>query len=227
MKRLKCLFSVVVYLSTLHILFAIDNKINNTNNYIFTELKEIFSNPAKYLNKLVTVRGKFLGWRGKVGYPPPVTRSDWILQSMDNYYSIYCTGIIKNDLRPDDPTAYEKEIIVLGKVLLDKYGNPYIQVTDVNFPQPIVEKMVSVSQLLFDPLSHMDKLVGLLGVLTKGVGMKGERIYLLADPTGAITLERLPKLYPKGTILRIRGIMTINKDGLPVIKDVEILSAQP
>ncbi|HNX77292.1 MAG TPA: hypothetical protein PKM56_16545, partial [Candidatus Rifleibacterium sp.] len=60
----------------------------------------------------------------------------------------------------------------------------------------------------------------------KGYGVKGDRMYLLADPTGAIKLGRMPKLFPKGTILHVRGVVRSDENGLPMIDSVEIVSAR-
>jgi hypothetical protein len=51
-------------------------------------------------------------------------------------------------------------------------------------------------------------------------------MYLLADPTGATKLGRLPKLYPKGTILHLKGYIRIDKDGLPMLDEIEIIDAR-
>ncbi|HQG28686.1 MAG TPA: hypothetical protein PLY73_09010, partial [Candidatus Ozemobacteraceae bacterium] len=61
----------------------------------------------------------------------------------------------------------------------------------------------------------------------KGFDQKGRRFYLLADPTGAIMLDRLPKLYPKGTILQLKGVVNQDENGLPLLTNVEIISAKP
>jgi len=49
----------------------------------------------------------------------------------------------------------------------------------------------------------------------------------IADPTGAIMLDRLPKLYPKGTILQLKGVVNQDENGLPLLTNVEIISAKP
>ncbi|RCK78439.1 MAG: hypothetical protein OZSIB_1359 [Candidatus Ozemobacter sibiricus] len=192
---------------------------------IFTPLADIVANPSAFVGKLVSVQATFQGWRNAPG-SPPVTRSDWVIQAPGGP-SIYCTGQYPEDLRPEDPAALGRPVTVLGQVMLATNGQPYLQVSQVTPMHPTIERMVSVSQILFDPLGMQGRTVGLLGVLAKGYGPRGNRLYLLADPTGAITLERLPKLYPKGTILRLRGVVGTDSNGLPVVKNVEILSAQP
>jgi hypothetical protein len=51
-------------------------------------------------------------------------------------------------------------------------------------------------------------------------------MYLLADPTGVLKLGRLPKLYPKGTILHLRGYVSEDENKLPMLDGLEILSAR-
>ncbi len=193
-------------------------------NTIFTALSEIVTSPDKFDNRIVSVQATFQGWQNAPG-KPPVTRSDWVAQDVSGT-AIYCTGAFPENMRPGDPSAQGRRISILGTVHRDDTGRPFIAVTTA-LPEMQIETMVSVSQILFDPVNMRGKLVGMLGVLSKGYGPKGQRMYLLADPTGAITLKKLPKLYPKGTILRLRGIVSADENGLPQIAQVEILSAKP
>ena len=86
--------------------------------------------------------------------------------------------------------------------------------------------MVSVRQIILNQQEVMGKYVGIMGVLAKGHGIKGEMMYLMADPTGSIRIGRTKKLYPKGTILHIKGIVTTDEYGMPMIDQVEIISAK-
>ncbi|MBI3038778.1 hypothetical protein HYY75_06995, partial [bacterium] len=113
-----------------------------------------------------------------------------------------------------------------GKVSFAKDGTPYIEVSEAAILPKGMEPMVSVLQILLDPIGMSNRRVGLLGVLAKGYDSHGKRLYFLADPTGAITLGRLPKLYPKGTILRINGLVRQDENGLPELADIEIISAK-
>jgi hypothetical protein len=51
-------------------------------------------------------------------------------------------------------------------------------------------------------------------------------MYLIADPTGAIRIGKTTKLYPKGTIIHIRGTVTNDEYGMPMIDQVEVISAK-
>ncbi|MFZ2955326.1 MAG: OB-fold nucleic acid binding domain-containing protein [Candidatus Ozemobacteraceae bacterium] len=193
-------------------------------NTIFTAIREITSRPELHKGQFVSVKAIFSGWQGGIG-APPVTRSDWVARDEEGY-SIYCTGSLPAGLTPGDPNSMGKPITVLGKVSVDVRGRPYIEITETEIPLQVIEPMVSVATILFDPLSLKDKRVRLLGVLAKGIGPRGNRFYLLADPTGAITLGRLPRLYPKGTILQITGTVGNDENGLPQLNDVEIIFAK-
>jgi hypothetical protein len=191
---------------------------------VFTPLKAIISNSDKYIGSFVSVRGLYAGWKDAPGRPP-VTRSDWVIKD-NSGNAIYCTGKLPENLSPGSYKSYGKPITVLAKVKKSSLGKAYLQVQEIKLLNLKVEKMVSVSQILFDPFQMQGKYIGLLGVLAKGYGVKGDRMYLLADPSGAIKLGRLPKLYPKGTILHIRGIIHIDENGLPFVDNVEIVSAR-
>jgi hypothetical protein len=147
-----------------------------------------------------------------------------VLADNDNN-AIYCTGLLPESFDPHAGTSLGKPITVLARVKI-KDDRPYLEVQEIRPVNLKIEKMVSVSQILFNPIEMQGQYVGLLGVLTKGYGVKGDRMYLIADPTGAIKLGRLPKLYPTGTILHIRGIMKIDKNGLPIIDNIEIVSVR-
>jgi len=197
---------------------------NLKGNTVFTAIKKILAEPQTFKGAYVSIKAVFQGW-GHAPGKPPVTRSDWVAVDPDGS-AIYCTGLFPDNLMPDDPSAFGRKITVLGKVELDSDGRPYVKAGEVLPIQQEIEVMVSVSQILFDFISMKGRTVGLLGVLAKGYGSRGNRIYLLADPTGAITLDKLPKLYPKGTILRIKGVIGSDANGLPQLTNVEIISAQ-
>lgn len=190
---------------------------------LFTPIETIIANPTEFHGKFVSVVGYYTGWKDAPGRPP-VTRSDWVVVD-DNNIGIYCTGLIPDTFDPHARSSYRREVNLLAKVNKGK-ERPYLEVIEVKPMPQVTEKMISVSGILFDPLGMNGQYVGLLGVLAKGYGVKGDRMYLLADPSGAIRLGRLPKLYPTGTILRIRGYVTADINGLPMIDRVEIIDAK-
>lgn len=193
-------------------------------NTLFTAIDEIIAHPETFIGRIVSIKARFNGWQGGIG-GPPVTRSDWVATG-NHGDSLYCVGTPPEGLMPGDQGSRGKPITVLGKVELDSHKRPYIVVTETTVLAQIIEPMVSVSSILFDPLKLRGQRVRLLGVLAKGADSRGRRLYLLADPSGAITLEKLPRLYPKGTILQITGIVGNDENGLPQLTDVEIVSAR-
>ncbi|PKN96730.1 MAG: hypothetical protein CVU43_19240 [Chloroflexi bacterium HGW-Chloroflexi-5] len=190
---------------------------------LFTPIADIIANPTVFANRFVSVYGHYSGWKNAPG-SPPVSRSDWVLCD-ENNQAIYCTGAIPQDAETGAPETFWRPLSILAAVRVAN-GMPYLEVKQLRAIKPCVEKMVSVAQILFSPIEMQGQHVGLLGVLAKGYGVKGDRLYLLADPTGAIKLGRLPKLYPKGTILHIRGYVVSDENGLPMIDNVEIVSAK-
>jgi hypothetical protein len=188
-----------------------------------TPIEDILKSPASFTDKFVSVSGYYSGWKNAPG-SPPVTRSDWVLCD-DAKNAIYCTGLIPQDNETNSTPTYWKPMHILAKVGIAD-GRPYLTVAEAKIINLNVEKMVSVSQILFAPIEMQGQYVGLMGVLAKGYGVRGERMYLLADPTGAIKLGRLPKLFPKGTILHVRGTVRNDENGLPMIDEVEIVSSR-
>ncbi|MFZ5949973.1 MAG: hypothetical protein ACOYXC_04680 [Candidatus Rifleibacteriota bacterium] len=190
---------------------------------LFTPLVDIVTRPESFEGKFVTVKGEYYGWSKAPGYPP-ITRSDWVIaDEFDN--SVYCTGKLPQTFAPASESSLGQPITVLAIVRCKDF-QPYLEVQEIKTINFQVEEMVSVAQILFDPIDSQNRNVSLMGVLAKGYGVKGERVYLIADPTGALKLGRLPKLYPRGTILHVRGIVASDENGLPMLDKVEIISAR-
>lgn len=190
---------------------------------LFTPIAQLLKAPEQFTDKFVTVSGYYSGWKNAPG-SPPVSRSDWVLCD-DDKNAIYCTGIIPQDAETGAMETYWKPLNVLAQVKIAD-GRPFLKVAEIKSLAVNIEKMVSVAQILFAPVEMQGQYVGLMGVLAKGYGVRGERMYLLADPTGAIKLGRLPKLFPKGTILHVRGLIRNDENGLPMIDQVEIVSSR-
>lgn len=110
------------------------NEVSSTNNdtkekteYISIPIKEIWNNPEKYQNQMVTLHGQYQGWHGEGIKHPLITRSDWVIK--DDTGAIYVTGRTALRLRPEKDIGIE--IIVKGQVLLNKDMVPYIKATEV------------------------------------------------------------------------------------------------
>ncbi len=186
-------------------------------------VNEIKSNPAIYNNKEVTVSGFFSIWKNAPG-APPISRSDWVICD-GNKNGLYCVGTMPSDEETGELQPYWKPIDVTGIVMI-KDDEPFIKVNQTKVSQNKIEKMVTIRKIILNQIEMKGECVGVTGVLAKGYGMKGERMYLIADPTGAIRISRTAKLYPKGTILHIKGIVSADEYGIPMIDNVEVISAK-
>lgn len=188
------------------------------------KITEIMENPKAYMGQTVSLTGFFSLWKNAPG-APPISRSDWVLCDA-NKHGIYCNGPMPMDEETGEIESYWKPIIVLGKIEANDEGKPYVSVTSTAIVERKVERMVSVREILLNQAEIRGEYVGLMGVLAKGYDVKGNRMYLVADPTGAIKIGRTQKLYPKGTILHIRGIVTTDEFGVPMIDQIEVVSAK-
>ena len=187
------------------------------------EITDITKNPYAFDGKEVKMSGFFSMWKNAPG-APPISRSDWVLcDSSKN--GIYCYGSMPSDEETGEIESFWKPIDVIGTVRI-KDGKPFIAVKSVAVSIKKIERMVSTQQIILNQDKMMGEYVGIMGVLAKGHGIKGDRMYLIADPTGAIRIGRMPKLYPKGTILHIKGVVTSDEYGIPMIDQIEIVSAK-
>lgn len=75
----------------------------------------------------LVVKGEFMGWQGPCNYPPPETRSDWMLSH--NGKCIYVTGPVPMnfDSKRNSPDI-GKEVEVRGEIRFDKKNRPYLKV---------------------------------------------------------------------------------------------------
>ncbi len=101
-----------------------NNSVNNVTANGVT-ISQIKSDPSKFVGRRVVIHGIYMGWKGDG--PPPVTRSDWVID--DGTGRIYVTGIFPN-LNPIKDIG--KNITVVGyvKVINEK---PYIEATYINY----------------------------------------------------------------------------------------------
>jgi len=86
-------------------------------------IAEIKNKSDELVGELVIIKGVYMGWKGEG--PPPVTRSDWVID--DNTGAIYITGKSPN-LDPIKDVG--KNITVVGYVRL-KDTTPYIEAVKV------------------------------------------------------------------------------------------------
>lgn len=190
---------------------------------VFVTISEILEQSEDFEGKYVSVSGNYTGWRHAPGRPP-VTRSDWVIADQEGN-AIYCTGRLPQEFDPAVSDGNYRPVVVLGRVRI-KDEMPYIEVEDVNVFIIGQERMVSVAEVLLNPPAFDKKFVGLFGVLGEGIDIKGEKVHIFADPSGALKIDQLPRLYPIGTMLRMRGEIVIDENGLPIITNAEIIDAQ-
>lgn len=210
----KLMFALLFLVLTTSSLFAED---------VYTRITDITANPAAFEGKNVTIEGFFSVWKNAPG-APPISRSDWVICD-GNKKGIYCNGTMPADEETGELAPYWQPLNVLGTVKLHE-GKPYISVISTKIATKKVEKMVSAQYIVLNQSDLMGEYVGVMGVLAKGHTIKGDRMYLIADPSGVIRIGKTKKLYPKGTIMHIKGFVTTDEFGIPMIDQVEVISAK-
>ncbi len=189
---------------------------------IKVEISELFEEPGLYEDSFVELTGFYSGWQNAPG-SPPVTRSDWVIADSEKK-GIYCVGEMPFNKKTGDFETYGIPMRVTGLVKIQD-NQPYILVDTAEAQKTSrIEKMQTVRNIIIHQPVNYGEYVGLLGVLAKGYGIKGDRMYLLADPTGTIRLGRMKKLFPTGTILHLRGTVGKDEYGMPMLDDIEIVS---
>ncbi|MDD4910768.1 MAG: hypothetical protein PHP57_00595 [Sideroxydans sp.] len=89
-------------------------------------VNSIIEHPQQWIGEKVKVTGLFSGWQGKCKGMPPVSRSDWMLESDTS--CIYVNGRLPQELSAIPPArGIGSTVIVVGKNLQDRAGKPYIQ----------------------------------------------------------------------------------------------------
>jgi len=138
--------------------------------------------PIAYEGKVVTIEGKYQGWKGGFG-SPPVTRSDWLVQDATGW--LYVTG------KPAglDPLGdIGRPIKVTGLIMVTKDGEPYL------YAQEIEIKTGKASALLLLQIDLKEKQLAAptperleqmkaMGMRTENLGMQRIFIHLAQEPT--------------------------------------------
>ena len=86
-----------------------------------TSIAFIRAEPAAYEGRVITIEGKYQGWKGGFGEKPPETRSDWLVE--DDTGWIYVTGK-PSGLDPIDDVGHPIKITGIVKITRD--GEPYL-----------------------------------------------------------------------------------------------------
>jgi len=138
--------------------------------------------PTVYEGKVVTIEGKYQGWKGGFGNPP-VTRSDWLVQDATGW--LYVTG------KPAglDPLGdIGRPIKVTGVVKVTEEGELYL------YAQEIEIKMEKASALLLlqvdlkekqltTPTPERLEQMKAMGMKTDNLDMQRIFIHLTQEPT--------------------------------------------
>ena len=76
------------------------------------------------VGQAVRLNGTYAGWRGTCAGPPPVTRADWMLNTVQG--CIYIQGSISPgpSARPEAPDG--RAVTVEGTIRLDRNGRKYV-----------------------------------------------------------------------------------------------------
>ena len=149
---------------------------------------DIRAAPTAYDGKVVTIEGKYQGWKGGFG-SPPVTRSDWLIQ--DDTGWLYVTG------KPPglDPLSdVGHPIKVTGLVRITKGGEPYLYAQEIEIK---VKKASALLLLQIDlkakqiatPTPERLEQMKAMGMRTENLGMQRIFIHLAQEPTPAQIAE--------------------------------------
>jgi hypothetical protein len=161
--------------------------------------------PTAYEGKVVTIEGKYQGWKGGFG-SPPVTRSDWLIQ--DDTGWLYVT---EKPSGLDPLSDVEHPIKVTGLVRITKGGEPYL------YAQEIEMKVKKASALLLLQIDLKAKQIATptperleqmkaMGMRTENLGMQRIFIHLAQEPTPAQIAE-----------LRAMGIIPYRDSWIPPV----------
>ena len=168
---------------------------------------DIRAAPTAYEGKVVTIEGKYQGWKGGFG-SPPVTRSDWLVQDATGW--LYVTG------KPAglDPLGdVGRPIKVTGLVRITKDGEPYL------YAQDIEAKAKKASTLLLLQIDLKEKQLAApaperleqmkaMGMRTENLSMQRIFIHLAQEPT-AQQIDKLEAMgitpYPDSWIPPVGG----------------------
>lgn len=91
-------------------------------------IEHILMNSSQYSDQTVAVIAIYRGWKGKCKNPPPISRSDWMIEQKD--HCVYVHGKAPTGLRPLRPKPVV--VKVSGLVKLDTRGNVYLEAVTVH-----------------------------------------------------------------------------------------------
>jgi hypothetical protein len=143
---------------------------------------DIRANPGAYEGKVVSIEGKYQGWKAGFG-SPPVTRSDWLVQDATGW--LYVTG------KPAglDPLGdVGRPIKVIGLVSITEDGEPYLCAQEVEIKVGKASALLLLQidlreqQLAAPTLERLEQMKA-MGMRTENLGMQRIFIHLAQEPT--------------------------------------------
>jgi hypothetical protein len=85
--------------------------------------------------KKVKVVGSFSGWQGKCTGRPPMSRSDWMIESATA--CVYVSGRLPAELSSVPPArGIGKPIVVFGEISFDNAGKAYLRSERISVSSP-------------------------------------------------------------------------------------------
>jgi len=143
---------------------------------------DIKETPIAYEGKVVTIEGKYQGWKWGVG-SPPVTRSDWLVQDATGW--LYVTG------KPAglDPLGdVGRPIKVMGVVKITEEGEPYLYAQEIEIKASKASALLLLQvdlkeKQLAAPTPERLEQMKAVGMKTDNLDMQRIFIHLVQKPT--------------------------------------------
>jgi len=138
--------------------------------------------PIAYEGKVVTIEGKYQGWKGGFG-SPPVTRSDWLVQDATGW--LYVTGKPAG-LDPLGDVGWP--IKVTGLIMVTKDGEPYLYAQEIEIKAGKASALLLLQidlreKQLASPIPERLEQMKAMGMRTENLGMQRIFIHLSQEPT--------------------------------------------
>ena len=147
-----------------------------------TTIGDLRGAPTAYEGKVVTIEGKYQGWKGGFG-GPPVTRSDWLVQDATGW--IYVTGK-PSGLDPLDDVGHP--IKVKGLIEITKNGEPYLYAQEIEIKAKKASALLLLQidlreKQLAAPSPERLKQMKAMGMRTDNLGIQRIFIHLVQELT--------------------------------------------
>ena len=147
-----------------------------------TSIGDIRATPTAYEGKVVTIEGKYQGWKGGFG-SPPVTRSDWLIQDATGW--LYVTG---KPAGLDPLSDVGRPIKVTGLAKITKDGEPYLYAQEIEIKASKTSALLLLQidlreKQLATPTAERLKQMEQMGMRTDNLGMQRIFIHLAQEPT--------------------------------------------